>query len=136
MFYNNQSFNNTTSTEILIPSELNDYEKNFKSSIDKFRPVFDIIIVCLSLLSCFLNFFCLIVFKLSVSFKVKYNIYLICGLLLDFITNTANQFLYWTHKLSTNNSFKCLTSLFIHQPIIRFCFCLSITISLIISIDR
>lgn len=94
------------------------------------------IIVLLSFIAFVLNLICIVIFKKVFSFKVKYNVYLIFGPVTDCVCSVLFQVSYLSMDLISNYDIICYMYTYIINPIGYTFYCLSLTISLIISIDR
>ena len=94
------------------------------------------IIIFFSFIAFILNLICIIVFQNVFSFKVKYNIYLIFGPITDCICSVLFQIVYLLQELSNDNDFVCYFYTYFINPLGYTCYCLSLVISLVISIDR
>ena len=94
------------------------------------------IIVIFSFIAFILNLICIIVFKHVFSFKVKYNIYLLFGPITDCICSILFQFAYLSIDFIDDYDFICYLYTYFVNPLGYTCYCLSLIISLVISIDR
>ncbi len=94
------------------------------------------VIVFFGFIAFILNLICIIVFKKVVSFKVKYNIYLIFGPVTDCICSVLFIISYLSLDIIDDYDFVCYLYTYFINPVGYSFYCLSLTISLVISIDR
>ena len=124
---NNETFINNDEKSDIKNKFLDFLHKHFKLNR---------IIVFFGFIAFILNLVSIIVFKNVFSFKVKYNIYLIFGPVTDCICSVLFIISYISVDIINDYDFVCYLYTYFINPVGYSFYCLSLTISLVISIDR